>query len=104
MKNTHFEHFTAGRVKEGVFLKEFTPVASHSAVCAVLCCAVQFCAVMCYVLCCAMCCVCCVLQRGRRREEGGVEVCKKNKHPALRMWGKINIMYFRELEVFWVIY
>ena len=39
MKNTHFGHFTAGRVKEGVFLEEFAPLASHSAVCAVLCCA-----------------------------------------------------------------
>ena len=37
MKNTHFGHFTAGRVKEGVFLEEFAPLASHSAVCAVLC-------------------------------------------------------------------
>ena len=43
MKNTHFGHFTAGRVKEGVFLEEFTPLASHSAVCAVLCCAVLCC-------------------------------------------------------------
>ena len=51
MKNTHFGHFTAGRVKEGVLLEEFTPLASHSAVCAVLCCAVLFCAVLCYVLC-----------------------------------------------------
>ena len=78
---------------ESVFLEEFTPLGSHSAVCAVLCCAVLCCAVLCYVLCCdvlccAMCCVCCALQRGRRREEGGEEVCKKNKHPALRMWGK----------------
>jgi len=77
MKNTHFEHFTAGRVKEGVFLEGFTPLASHSALCAVLCyavlcCSVLCCAVLCCdVLCCAvMCCVCCVLQRGRRREEG----------------------------------
>ena len=47
MKNTHFGHFTAGRVKEGVFLEEFTHLASHSAVCAVLCCAALFCAVLC---------------------------------------------------------
>ena len=102
MKNTHFEHFTAGRVKEGVFIEELTPLASHSAVCAVLCgavlcCSVLYCAMCCAVLCCdvlccAMCCVCCVLQRGRRREEGGVEVCKKNKHPTLRMWGINHII------------
>ena len=56
-ENTYFEHFSAGRVKEGVFLEEFAPLASHSAVCAVLCCAVLCCAVLCCsVLCCAMCC------------------------------------------------
>ena len=43
---------------ESVFLEEFTPLASHSAVCAVLCCAVLCCAVLCCaVLCCAVLCV-----------------------------------------------
>ena len=29
MKNIRFGHFAAGRVKEGIFLKEFIPLANH---------------------------------------------------------------------------
>ena len=58
--------------------------------CVVLCCAVLYCVLCCVVFVFVLCCV----------EVSGsgeaVELCKENKNPTLRMWGKKQISVYQK--------